>query len=154
MLNVAALTPDDWQITKALRLAALLAAPEAFGGTYEDSSKRDEAGWRTWPTSGQPFAAYLDGEPVGMACAYPDPAREKVTLLIGMWVAPKARGTQVASGLIDAVVQWARQRDSDTLALVVYETNVAARKAYAKYGFEEAGMSTEWEHTVVMRLAL
>src|SRR5689334_8540695 len=73
MVDVEPLRPDDWKTTRDLRLRALLDAPEAFGGTYADSAARDEASWRAWPRNGQPFAAYRDGEPVGMVCAWLDP---------------------------------------------------------------------------------
>jgi ribosomal protein S18 acetylase RimI-like enzyme len=154
MLEVRALSPDEWEITKELRLASLLDAPEAFGGTYNDSSQRDEASWRAWPTSGQSFAAWVGGEPVGLACWYPETEDPKVAHLIAMWVAPKVRGTAAAGALIDAVAQRARQAGNAILELVVYQTNPAARRAYAKYGFTEVGQSEKWPDGILMRFDL
>jgi|RhiMethySRZTD1v2_1073278.scaffolds.fasta_scaffold752493_2 GNAT superfamily N-acetyltransferase len=153
MVDVKPLWPDDWETTRKIRLRALLDAPEAFGGTYEETAKRDEASWRSWPSNGQAFAAYRDGEPVGMACGWLNPDDPDVTNLIGMWVAPDARGTETSARLIDAVVGWAGQRGSAAVELVVYETNARARRAYEKYGFTVDRPSHEWRGQV-MRLAL
>src|SRR3954453_19700780 len=112
MIEVKALHSEDWAVTKALRLAALLDSPAAFGGTYEDSVHRSEEQWRSWPTDGQVFAAVVDGEPVGMSCGW-RPVGASSTLLIGMWVAPAVRGTGVAPLLIDAVAGWARDSGAD-----------------------------------------
>ncbi|HCT81256.1 MAG TPA: GNAT family N-acetyltransferase [Micromonosporaceae bacterium] len=154
MVRVEALGPDDWETTRDLRLAALLNAPEAFGGTYEETAKRTEADWRAWPKNGQVFAARIDDEPVGMACGWQDPEKPDVTALIGMWVAPKARGGSVAKALIDAVAQWARERDSQAIELTVYESNVAGRRAYLKHGFADTGPSLEYANALNMRLDL
>jgi RimJ/RimL family protein N-acetyltransferase len=154
MVTVEPLRPDDWKTTRDLRLRALLDAPEAFGGTYEETSQREEADWRAWPRNGQAFAAWpLDGEPVGMACGWLEPETPSVTNLIGMWVAPQARGGEAATKLIDAVIDWARAQGSAAVELVVYDTNARARRAYEKYGFRVDRTSEEWSGQI-MRLEL
>lgn len=153
MVKVEALGPDDWKTTRDVRLRALLDAPEAFGGTYEETAKRDETSWRAWPSNGQAFAAYVDGDAVGMACGWLNPEEPDVTSLIGMWVASEARGSDVAARLIDAVVDWARSQGSDAVELVVYDTNGRARRAYEKYGFAVNRPSEGWPGQV-MRLDL
>jgi GNAT superfamily N-acetyltransferase len=152
MLDVRALSPDEWAITRDLRLAALLDAPQAFGGTYEDSAKRDEASWRSWPSGGQVFAAWLDGQPAGMACWVPRADEPKVGDLIAMWVAPRARGTKTAAALIDAVARCAREAGNLSLELVVYKSNPAAKRAYTKNGFADLGDSAKWPEANAMRL--
>jgi RimJ/RimL family protein N-acetyltransferase len=153
MVTVEPLRPDDWKTTRDVRLRALLDAPEAFGGTYAETAKREEADWRAWPSNGQAFAAWRDGEPVGMACGWNDPETPGITALIGMWVAPQARGGEVTTRLIDAVVDWARGNGSDAVELVVYDTNQRARRAYEKYGFHVERPSAQWAGQI-MRLAL
>lgn len=153
MVTVRPLEPDDWKITRELRLRALLDAPEAFGGTYEETAKRDEESWRAWPSNGQAFAAWLDGEPAGMACGWLDPQQPGVTALIAMWVAPQARGGQATPLLIDAVIDWARAQGSAAVELVVYDTNQRARRAYEKYGFRVTGPSAQWAGQI-MRFGL
>ena len=151
MVEVRALGPDDWETTRSLRLAALLDAPEAFGGSYEESSQRAEADWRDWPAGGQVFAAWIGDEPAGMACWYPDKENPKAGQLVAMWVARAARGTGAAGALIEAVVQRARAADNAVLELVVCRTNAAAHRAYLKSGFVETGPSDRWPDCIVMR---
>lgn len=138
MVEIKPLSPDDWRLIRQLRLDALLDASYAFGGTYEATAQRTEEQWRTWPAGGQPFAAFLDGRPVGLVCGVPseDP---RIDLLISMWVDQEARGHGAAPALIDAVACWARDRGRDLLELDVYETNEPAHKAYLKAGFTVVG---------------
>ena len=153
MIEIRALGADDWALTRALRLAALVDSPEAFGGTYAESVQRSAEQWREWPRDGQVFAAVVDGEPVGMGCGWRPPGASG-THLIGMWIAPAARGTGLAPRLIDAVAQWARGNGSDALDLVVYETNPRAYRAYLKYGFVNAGPNAQYPGGIDMRLPL
>lgn len=138
-MSVKALSPEDWKITRELRLAALLNSPEAFGGTYAQSLERTEQQWREWPANGQPFAAFVDDVPVGIACGVAHPDDPQKTYLISMWVSPEARGKQVGKTLIDAVTGWARARGSSLLELDVYEANEPAYRAYIKAGFTVVG---------------
>lgn len=153
MLDIKALTSDDWALTRQLRLAALLEAPYAFGGTYEATAQRTEEQWRDWPTAGQPFAAFLDGHPVGMACGVPsdDPKRD---YLISMWVDPGARGHKVGAALIEAVTGWARDRGREILELDVYETNQPAYRSYLKAGFTVIGPCPDHPGALTMHLPL
>ncbi len=152
MVEVRALGPDDWAITRELRLAALLDAPQAFGGTYEQTLERTEADWREWPANGQPFAAYADGKPVGMACSIAK--SPQTTVLIAMWVTPEARGTGASRALIDAVAHWAGQRGSEILELDVYETNEPAYRAYLKAGFAPVGPCPDHPGAITMSYPL
>lgn len=153
MVEIKPLSPDDWRLTRQLRLDALLDAPFAFGGTYEATAARTEAQWREWPAGGQPFAAFLDGRPVGIVCGVPS-RDARIDLLISMWVEQEARGSKVAPALIDAVAQWALQRGRDILELDVYESNEPAHRAYLKAGFTVIGPCAEHPGALTMHLPL
>ncbi len=154
MLDVRALKPDDWQTTRSLRLAALLDAPGAFGGSYEETSQRSEQEWREWPANGQAYAVWRDSDPVGMACWVQKREDTTVGHLIAMWVAPQARGSGAAGVLIDAIAQHARGQRNSFLELAVYKSNPAAQRAYLKCGFADLGQSEQWPDALVMRLDL
>ena len=96
----------------------------------------------------------IPGEPVGMACGWPDPQAPNVTLLIGMWVAPPARGGDAAAELIDAVTRWARARRSVAVELTVYDSNPRARRAYEKYGFTAHRRTDSGTPGAIMRFGL
>lgn len=153
MVEIKPLSPEDWRLTRQLRLDSLLDSPQAFGGSYEATIQRTEEQWREWPTGGQPFAAFLDGRPVGIACGVPsgDP---RIDHLIAMWVEPEARGRGAAPALIDAVAGWARDRGRDLLELDVYESNAAAHRAYLKCGFAVIGPCADHPGALTMHLLL
>jgi len=153
MVEIKPLSPDDWRLTRQLRLDALLDAPYAFGGTYEATAQRTQEQWRDWPAGGQPFAAFLDGRPVGMACGVPsdDPGFD---YLISMWVEPEARGHQAGAALIEAVAAWSRDRGREILELDVYESNEPAYRAYLKAGFTVVGPCSAHPGALTMHLPL
>lgn len=150
-VSVRQLGPDDWQITRELRLAALRDSPEAFGGTYEQAQDRTEQQWRIWPMHGVVYAAYLDGVPVGLACGWLPEDSPGVAELISMWVAAAARGRGIAGALIHAVVAWACQQGA-TVRLEVMAGNSTARRAYARHGFTLDDRPANCSYTVALRL--
>jgi RimJ/RimL family protein N-acetyltransferase len=58
---------------------------------------------------------------------------------IGMMVARDWRGRGVGSALVDAAIEWARERGLHKLALSVFPHNDAAIALYRKFGFVEEG---------------
>ncbi|MFG1858449.1 GNAT family N-acetyltransferase [Actinomadura geliboluensis] len=138
------LGPADWRTWRDLRLAALRDAPSAFSSSLERELGYDEQRWRAGmaPERGVKVAARLGGADVGIAGGYvtrPGQAGQPGEAeLFGMWVAPAARGTGVADGLVDAVVSWAEQHGL-RLQLWVVTGNIAARRLYGRHGFELTG---------------
>jgi GNAT superfamily N-acetyltransferase len=122
-------------------LEALREAPYAFGSTLAEwqGDGDTEERWRARLCSvPRNFVAYLDGAPAGIASG--TALDEDGTVeLISMWVAPFSRGQGVGDALVDAVVDWARDRGADRVALAVVETNAQASRLYARRGFEDIG---------------
>jgi ribosomal protein S18 acetylase RimI-like enzyme len=142
MVELRVLTPDDWQIWRELRLAALAEAPYAFASQLKDwqgDGDRSER-WRARlevPGSHN-VVALLDGRPVGMVSGMPT-GEPGVAELISMWVDPVARGRGAGDRLLQAVERWARQLPADQLRLAVMEGNEAAAALYRRHGFEDTG---------------
>jgi GNAT superfamily N-acetyltransferase len=135
-VEVRTLGPDDWQIKRDLRLAALRDAPKAFHSTYADAARRDEEQWRAWPAgAAQLFSAWpTPRHAVGIAGA------DRVEIpglsyLFAMWVAPAARGQGVAGALIRAVSDWTVEQGLSGVVLEVAPGNDVAERAYRRYGF-------------------
>lgn len=141
MVEIRALTPDDWRVWRALRLAALAEAPYAFGSRLADwqgAGDREER-WRDrLAIDGVHLVAELDGSPVGMASGVLDEEVAEAAELISMWVEPIARGRGVAGALIAAVEEWARAQGFRELRLAVAEGNAGADAAYRRAGFARA----------------
>src|SRR3954447_22245695 len=138
-MEIVRLGRGDEDRLRDIRLRALADAPQAFASTLarEQTFTRDV--WTSRLTDGDSvnLLAVEEGEPVAMATGRlddPDTAH-----LLGMWVAPQARGGGVAALLIDAVTGWARDRGARHLVLWVTDVNRVARALYDKSGFRPTG---------------
>jgi ribosomal protein S18 acetylase RimI-like enzyme len=63
--------------------------------------------------------------------------------LISMYVAAEARGTGLASRLVDRVVEWGSAQGRGTF-LMVRTHNAAAITAYRRAGFVDQGVPQDW----------
>ncbi len=135
-MKIRPLTPTEWQLKRDLRLAALKDSPQAFSSSYDLESDRSENAWRGWPDNGVFFAAFNDDDAaVGMVAGYLRLPAPGVARLIGMWVAPQARGLGVSVRLTSAVIEWAKERAAKRLELEIASGNDAARRSYLRSGF-------------------
>jgi GNAT superfamily N-acetyltransferase len=138
-MEIVRLGPGDEDRFREIRLRALADAPQAFASTLarEEAFTRDVWTARLTSDTSVNLLAVEDGVPVAMASGRlddPDTAH-----LLGMWVAPAARGGGVAGRLIDAVTGWARDRGARRLVLWVTDVNRAARALYERRGFWPTG---------------
>ncbi len=141
MIEVRAVREDEWRDLRETRLAALKDTPQAFWSTYERDEALPEEAWRERAAAGSTFLARDGtGRPVGMATGIAHPAHPATSReLVGMWVAPVARGHGVAAQLIEAVVDWARADGASELGLWFVDGNETARRVYERAGFALTG---------------
>jgi len=138
--------PQDWKLSRQVRLTALAEAPYAFMSTLAREQAFDEQVWRQrlGSPSAATFLAWVDGVPVGTATGKIDDADDDFTVagswqLVGMWVEPDARGSGVAGQLIEAVSEHARDHGASCLTLWVTEINRRAIVFYQRIGFVPTG---------------
>ena len=139
-VRVRRLEPDDWQLWRDVRLAALADAPYAFGSTLAYEQGFDEARWRRrlTRTTGMSAAAFLDGNPVGIiSCWIPDGT--DLVFLVALWVAPAARGHGAGDALVTDVLGWAAEHGYPLVELRVADGNHAARNLFLRNGFTPTG---------------
>lgn len=142
-MAIRALTADDAELYREIRLAALQADPGAFASTYEREAAFDDAKWRQRLTTTDEhafcvFVDEVDGRAVataGIGITEWDP----VPMLVAMWVRPEARGTGAGRRLIEATLAWARHRDEPEVVLWVVKDNAPAISLYTKAGFVPSG---------------
>jgi ribosomal protein S18 acetylase RimI-like enzyme len=158
---VRELVPDEWRLLRALRLAALSDAAEAFGSTYESAASRTEQEWRAWPARGVPFAAFLGEQraragvdPVGMVAVTAEAGEPDTAHLIALWVAPAVRGTGVGDALIAAVVDRARRHGHRGVLLEVLAHNAPAVALYRRNGFLQTVEPAAVPGAITMRRAV
>jgi ribosomal protein S18 acetylase RimI-like enzyme len=145
VIEVRELKPDEWQLWRAMRRAALAESPAAFGSTLAQwSGPGDtEERWRA-RLSSVPLNLVLtvDGEPVGMVSGT-EPSDHRTIELISSWVAPSARGHGVADAAVSRVLQWARAEHAADVVLSVRAHNHPAMALYRRHGFTDAGPSPD-----------
>jgi GNAT superfamily N-acetyltransferase len=78
------------------------------------------------------LGARLDGALVGITqfLIHPSTTRPDVCYLQDLFTAPAARGRGVATALITAVADWARERNCGAVYWRTQESNVSARRLY------------------------
>lgn len=136
-------TEADWEILKAMRLAALLDAPTAFGVSHANAAADSDVRWRERASrrgEAQFLLAFIDDAPVGMVGGVVSLTSEFT--LIAMWIKPEHRGTAAAAGLVDAMKAHAVAQGHARVVLDVAQDNARAAAFYRKQGFS---FLPEWE---------
>jgi ribosomal protein S18 acetylase RimI-like enzyme len=150
VIELRALSPDDWRIWRSMRLAALAESPSAFGSRLADwlgdGDREDRWRGRLSIPGSRNLVAALRGEPSGMASGVPFTGSARLAAvepgaveLISLWVAPSARGHGVADALIEDIAVWAAGLRSTAIRLSVREDNARAIALYRRRGFEATG---------------
>lgn len=133
---------QDWKLLKHVRLAALRDAPTAFGVSYQTAADYTDQQWQSRASSATTafWLVFEQDRPVGMIGATVNSANR--FNLIGMWIEPAARGSGVATQLVEAVKARALEKGFDRVYLDVSPDNARAANFYLKQGF---AFVDEWE---------
>ncbi|MEO0915100.1 MAG: GNAT family N-acetyltransferase [Pseudomonadota bacterium] len=124
---------------RALRLAALRDAPDAFGTTLAEAEALSDAEWGAALMRSATFVASRDGRDCGLLRGWPGSDGAGTARLISFWVAPDARGRGVGLALVERLVVWARGEGVRRLLLDVTDENAGAIALYARAGFRPTG---------------
>ncbi len=130
---------QEVQRLRAIRLSALLDAPEAFCSTHAGTAVRPLDSWYGELDRLPTFVAVLDGVDVGMVRTIAHESKARVQLLRSMWVAPAARRVGVGAALVDAIIAYARREGARVIQLEVADDNRSAIELYARKGFVPTG---------------
>jgi ribosomal protein S18 acetylase RimI-like enzyme len=156
VVELRRLTSGDWQLWRDVRLQALEDAPEAFSSLLSDwqGDGDVEVRWRK-RLDDVPFnvVAFVAGRLVGQVSGTAVDGRRSVELM-SLWVAPGARGVGVATGLIEAVAEWARSAGAECVSLAVKRENSPAIALYERTGFTDRGANPEAADERLMTLCL
>jgi GNAT superfamily N-acetyltransferase len=144
-LSIRHCGPDDWRDLRAIRLEALADTPDAYGSTYEESSRWSDAQWKKAASSWQYYLADRDGRVVGMISGGLNDAYPGTRWLYGMYVTPSERGTGTAAQLVRAIDDWASAHGVDEVYLHVTTTVPRARAFYERIGFRPTGESFQMQ---------
>ena len=147
-MQIRQLVEADAPAYRESRLRGLREDPEAFGSTYAEEIERPlavtEERLRVQVASGESFTlGAFDGGLIGVVTVLRGTgakARHRATV-VGMYVAPEARGRGVGRALLEeARDRAARVEGVEQLHLAVVTTNAAARRLYRALGFVPYGV--------------
>ncbi|MBS1839935.1 MAG: GNAT family N-acetyltransferase [Acidobacteria bacterium] len=144
MILIEQITPHNVSAFKEVRLCALREAPYAFGSTYAREVQFDDAEWakrlERWNGKrGVGFLAMDDSMGCGIAGSLLDESDATRAQLVSMWTAPTHRGRGVGRLLVNAVLDWGKDRNVRTLLLMVTSNNESAIRFYERLGFARTG---------------
>ena len=144
----------DLGMVRGLRLRALRTDPSSFGSTYEREAAFTDDVWKervTRGASGDDAATLIafrdEGDGVGLVSGFRDEDEPHVFDVVGMWVAPEARGEGIGRRLLAAIEAWIASCGGTEVRLSVTNVSAAARGLYASAGYEPDGRAEESRHT-------
>lgn len=142
-------TADEWREYRDLRLEALLDSPTNFGQTHEQALAMPDELWQERARANaaseeQAFYVALDdadpsGRLVGMWGLVPHRERSETHIVVGVYVRPEARGTDVARRLNQSCIDFGRTTAAKELILLVRDDNGRGRRFYEREGFVYTG---------------
>jgi len=144
-IDVRRVSPTDAEPLKAMRLAALVDSPSAFGSTYANEVTMSDDEWlersrlASDGDSRAMFLARIGERPVGLAGGRRPGGRTSPVELVSVWTSPDVRGTGTGRLLVSAVVRWAGDTHATSVELWVTKGNEPARRLYETMGFRVTG---------------
>jgi len=138
-------TREEAPAWRVLRAQALKNHPTAFGSSYEDFIRLDDAAVTALiPPTGSAdvlFGAYADGVLSGCAgfMVEASPKERHKGFMWGVYTGPALRGAGAGEALVTAVIDHA-SRHVDLLRCVVNAANLHARALYVRLGFRTYGV--------------
>jgi RimJ/RimL family protein N-acetyltransferase len=139
--DIRPLRVDEVDAYRAIRLEALRFHPEAFASSFESEAAQPAAFFAERLSRGVIFGGLLGDALLGTAgfMIHAGAKTRHKAMFWGMYVRPEARGSGLARGLVEAVLEHARDR-VELVQLSVAAENVRAQRLYAQCGFVPYGV--------------
>jgi ribosomal protein S18 acetylase RimI-like enzyme len=135
-VQVRPLGEEDWQEFKAIRLQALAESPDAFAAKVSEEEGYDEDFWKLRLRRSVRLVAERGGERIGVVSLGQGKREDgSVAEIFGLWVRPDARGSGVATKLVEASANRARQDGRTHVAYWVGTDNGRAVAFASGIGF-------------------
>jgi len=135
------LGPEDAETYRAFRLFMLEDAPKAFGDSVAEAKARPLEIWKTDLSGDRAFFGGFSGDRLVAAANFLKESAKKAShrgWLLGVYVAPEARGSGLSRALINTVLDHARTKVLQ-VHLGVGSYNTPAIRLYESAGFHITG---------------
>jgi RimJ/RimL family protein N-acetyltransferase len=163
LIKVRRLEAHDVTCYRELRLEGLKSHPEAFSSSWEDEAGQPASWWTDRLETSVVLGGWIDDSPLlgvaGLRVNTATKLRHK-GVLVGTYVRPHARGTGLATLLVQRVIEQARSLIEE-LSLSVVASNSVACRLYSAAGFKQYGLERrslkvghEYYDEVLMALTL
>lgn len=135
-VDVRPLGEEDWQEFRAIRLEALSESPEAFAAKLTEEEGYPEEFWKLRLQRSTRLVAETGSDKVGVVSIGEGKGEDgSVAEIFGLWVRPDARGTGVATKLVEAGADRAREDGRTHVAYWVGTDNGRAVAFASGMGF-------------------
>lgn len=134
-IRIRMLDEDEWQLYRAVRLAALQDAPGAFVARFEDEVSFGDDFWRERMSRAHRIIAERGDEPVGVVCLGLHNENPETAEVFGLWTAPTVRGERAAWGLVSTASRKASEDGCRLLYFWVGSDNAVAVGFASSFGF-------------------
>lgn len=140
-ISIRALTPDDWQLLKVMRLLALQTDPGVFSESYENESEKPQDYWlETLNGRGKCVFGLFDGQRhIGITAVFTlrdDPTGETGVMAFS-YILPEYRKLGLARHFYEARIGWALEyRPWKKLSISHRHGNEASKRAMLSHGFK------------------
>src|SRR5262245_43077319 len=143
-MTIRVLREDEWRQARDLRLRAVADAPEALASSVEEEALLGETEWRKRVAPTDTRVSFVEAteedEFVGIGVGLLDET-SMIASLRAMWVAPNRRRSATGTRLVEAVIDWARQRGAVRIELEVNQAARPASSLYRSCGFALTGQA-------------
>lgn len=142
---------SDAASLRMLRLEALQDRPIAFASDYEEESQyplsRTEERLKDQSMNAT-FIAVADSRLIGMTgiSQYNHRNVKHNGIIWGVYVQPAWRGKDISGRMIEACIQWAKERSIKFVKLGVESRNISAINSYLRSGFKVYGIESQVIH--------
>ncbi|MFD7901823.1 GNAT family N-acetyltransferase [Kitasatospora sp. NPDC059722] len=142
LITVRRVVPDDWEVWRAVRTAALTSDTDVFGPSPEGLQELGEEEWRDLLDAGlgMKAVAFAGSEPVGLAGVQLLDGEPAAAEGHSLWVRPTARAHGVARLLIAETVAWAAEQGCESVGAWTVATNDRALAVLERFGFRATGL--------------
>ena len=136
-ITVRALTEDEWETYRTLRLEALRESPDAFVADYDTEAAEPEDFWRARMARSVRLVAEAEGAQVGVVSigSVSEDKGETAGQLFGLWVNPQWRGRSIAANLVRQGARIAEDKGLSQLYYWVGSDNGRAVAFASSFGF-------------------
>lgn len=150
-VQIRVLQTDDAAAYRELRLRALREHPEAFATSHQEESERSvaEAATRLVPDEEHVTVGACEADRLVGIATLIRPVKTKLrhrATIAAMYVVPDARSSGVGRALLEATLEQGGSWSVSEVSLAVTAGNCAARRIYARAGFESYGVEPRSIH--------